>query len=212
LDGWAEKSYSQEGEDMILRRIFGNKGYGFYVDVGAHHPKRFSNTYYFYKKGWRGINIDAMPGSMALFSKLRSKDINLETPIGIGQENIDFYVFDEPALNGFDEKLSKSRDANTTYKIKEVIVLNPRMLKDVLAEYLPSGVQIDFMTIDVEGLDMEVLQSNDWEKYRPEVVLVETLELSLDELQINQIHQFMCNVDYRLYAKAVNTVIYKRFS
>jgi len=55
LDGYALKSYSQEGEDMILRRIFERQSTGFYVDVGAHHPKRFSNTYFFYKKGWSGI-------------------------------------------------------------------------------------------------------------------------------------------------------------
>jgi len=70
FDGYALKSYSQEGEDMILRRLFEKQNTGFYVDVGAHHPKRFSNTFFFYKKGWRGINIDAMPNSMSLFNKL----------------------------------------------------------------------------------------------------------------------------------------------
>jgi hypothetical protein len=71
FDGYAIKSYSQEGEDMILQRIFENQPCGFYVDVGAHHPKRFSNTYFFYKKGWRGINIEAMVGSRQLFNKMR---------------------------------------------------------------------------------------------------------------------------------------------
>ena len=60
--------YSQEGEDMILGKIFSGQKHGFYVDVGAHHPLRFSNTYLFYLKGWRGINIDAMPGSMVACS------------------------------------------------------------------------------------------------------------------------------------------------
>jgi len=71
LDKYALKSYSQEGEDMILRRIFEDNETGFYVDVGAHHPARFSNTNYFYKRGWRGLNIDAMPGSMSKFKKYR---------------------------------------------------------------------------------------------------------------------------------------------
>lgn len=78
------KSYSQEGEDMILSRIFGDKKNGFYVDVGAHHPFRFSNTYLFYKRGWLGINIDAMPGSMRLFDRFRKNDINIESAIGGG--------------------------------------------------------------------------------------------------------------------------------
>src|SRR5262249_32770188 len=81
LGEFATKSYSQEGEDMILNRIFGEKKSGFYVDVGAYHPKRFSNTYFFYKKGWRGINIDAMPGSMKPFNAKRNRDINVETPV-----------------------------------------------------------------------------------------------------------------------------------
>src|SRR6186713_1276577 len=77
FDKYYSISYSQEGEDLILKRFFSEKSGGFYVDVGAHHPKRFSNTYMFYKEGWSGINIDAMPGSMKLFNKVRSKDINL---------------------------------------------------------------------------------------------------------------------------------------
>lgn len=69
LNGFYTKSYSQEGEDMVLNRYFQGKNSGFYVDIGAHHPKRFSNTYFFYKKAWCGINIDAMLGSMDRFKK-----------------------------------------------------------------------------------------------------------------------------------------------
>src|SRR5690242_3324544 len=71
LRGWAVKSYSQEGEDRILHSIFETVADGFYVDIGAHHPKRFSNTYLFYQRGWRGINVDAMPGSMVRFKRVR---------------------------------------------------------------------------------------------------------------------------------------------
>jgi hypothetical protein len=74
-------SYAQEGEDMVLRRIFEDQPLGFYVDVGAHHPVRFSTTYFFYRRGCRGINIDATPGSMDAFRRLRPRDINLEVAI-----------------------------------------------------------------------------------------------------------------------------------
>src|SRR5829696_7661265 len=80
-DAYSRKSYSQEGEDLILERIFLEQKKGFYVDVGAHHPKRFSNTFLFYKLGWFGINIDAMPGSMSAFESARPRDINLEVAI-----------------------------------------------------------------------------------------------------------------------------------
>src|SRR5688500_1685041 len=74
VDQHAELSYALEGEDMVLRRLFEGKTRGFYVDVGAHHPRRFSNTYYFYRRARRGINIDAAPGSMEAFNRDRSRD------------------------------------------------------------------------------------------------------------------------------------------
>lgn len=109
FNSYATQSYSQEGEDIILRRIFECKTNGFYIDVGAHHPKRFSNTYLFYKKGWNGINIDAMPGSMVLFRKLRSRDINIEAAITNEKREMSFFMFDEPALNTFDKDLATER-------------------------------------------------------------------------------------------------------
>ncbi|ETD27688.1 hypothetical protein [Helicobacter canis] len=80
-------SYSIEGEDRIVRALLWQKhDKGFYVDVGAHHPFRFSNTYLFYTQGWSGINIDATPGSMKAFNKYRPRDINLEVGVGMGRK------------------------------------------------------------------------------------------------------------------------------
>ena len=127
---WINYSYSQEGEDMVLQRIFAQKEYGFYIDVGAHHPKRFSNTYLFYKKGWRGINIDALPGSMDLFNKVRPNDINLEVGIGYKEEELNYYMFNESALNSFSKKLSQNRDkAQDSYFIKNVIKVGTKTIE-----------------------------------------------------------------------------------
>lgn len=89
------KSFSQEGEDVILQDLFLKKKKGTYIDIGAHHPKRFSNTYFYYRRGWRGINIDAQPGSMNLFNIYRKKDINIECGIGLESGNLDYYIFDK---------------------------------------------------------------------------------------------------------------------
>ena len=91
----ALKSYSQEGEDMILRRLFEKQQTGFYVDVGAHHPKRFSNTYLFYKRGWRGINIDLNPLTIELFNFCRREDININSAISDVEEIKKLYFIDE---------------------------------------------------------------------------------------------------------------------
>ncbi|WP_373526227.1 hypothetical protein [Nostoc sp.] len=95
-------SHSQFGEDMVVRFLTNDSTLGFYVDIGAHHPVYISNTYHFYSKGWRGINIDAIPGSMDVFKVLRPKDINLELCLSpLEGEEIDFFIFDRPAFNTF---------------------------------------------------------------------------------------------------------------
>lgn len=210
LDSHALKSYSQEGEDMILRRIFENKQNGFYIDVGAHHPKRFSNTYFFYKKGWRGINIDAMPGSMDAFNKVRPRDINVEQPISDEQLTLTYYAFNEPALNGFSKRLSDSRNGMTNYNVIFTKELETKTLDLVLEEYLPNNIkEIDFLTIDVEGLDFQVLKSISLAKYQPKIILVEILGSSLSELHDNEITCYLESQEYKMYAKAMNTVIFR---
>lgn len=209
LDGYALKSYSQEGEDMILRRIFERQSTGFYVDVGAHHPKRFSNTYFFYKKGWVGINVDAMPGSMNFFEKIRPRDINIEIPISSKKQVLTYYAFNEPALNGFSKEISEARDGLNNYKIEFTKDIETSTLEEVLDENLPSNQAIDFLSIDVEGLDFDVIKSINIKKYRPRVILVEILGSSLSDLQQDPIYKFLIDEDYALYAKAVNTVIFK---
>ena len=111
-----QHSFSQEVEELVLARIFEGHKPVFYVDVGAHHPTRFSNTSFFYRRGWSGINIDAMPGSMKAFKSLRSRDVNLEIPVCEKETMLKYYMFNEPALNSFDRSLSLSRQ-NETYKI-----------------------------------------------------------------------------------------------
>jgi FkbM family methyltransferase len=208
-DTWAIPSWSQEGEDMILRRIFEKKENGFYVDVGAHHPKRFSNTYFFYKRGWRGINVDAMPGSMKLFSKLRRRDKNIEVGISSKEGYLDYYIFNEPALNGFSKEISNDRDKKSgKYNILDIKNVRVTTLAAILEEHLPVNKKIDFLSIDVEGLDVEVLESNDWNKFRPKVVLVELIGLGLNDILTHTATLFLHKKGYILYAKCVHSVFY----
>ena len=209
FDSYALKSYSQEGEDMILRRLFEKQKTGFYVDVGAHHPKRFSNTYFFYKLGWRGINIDAMPGSMTAFNRMRPRDINIEKPVSNKKQLLTYYAFNEPALNGFSKELSEERDGKGSYFVKFTKDIETSTLEEILDNNLPKVQSIDFLSIDVEGLDFNVLKSTNLEKYHPKVILVEILNSSLADIQVSKIYKFLTDAGYEFYAKAVNTVIFK---
>lgn len=207
LDGYAIKSYSQEGEDMILKRLFGGQKFGFYVDVGAHHPKRFSNTYYFYKKGWSGINIDAMPGSMIAFDKFRPRDINIEKPISDKKQILTYYAFNEPALNTFSKELAVEYEKEN-YFIKFTRDIETTTLEDILDRNLPRNQDIDFLSVDVEGLDLMVLRSNNFEKYKPKIVLIEILGNSFSEIENNKIADYLRQYGYSIYAKTVNTVFF----
>jgi len=204
-------SYSQEGEDLILNRFLNNKENGFYVDVGAHHPRRFSNTYSFYKKGWRGVNIDALPGSMVAFNEERPNDINLEIGISKKETELLYYMFNEPALNTFSETEAIKKDGLQNYKIIEKRKVNTYQLKQVLDKHLVSNQKIDFMTIDVEGLDLEVVESNDWKKYRPSFLLVEDLNKNslVDLTSKSDLYKFLIINDYILVAKTFNTLFFK---
>ncbi|MFD0793247.1 FkbM family methyltransferase [Mucilaginibacter litoreus] len=205
-------SYSQEGEDMVLRSFYeGKKNYkGFFVDVGAHHPYRFSNTLYFYKKGWRGINIEPTPGAIKAFNIFRRKDINLNIGISRLKDKLSFYCFNEPALNGFSKEISLERNnAATKYKIIKEVSIETWPLKDVFDTYLPKNQQIDFLTIDVEGFDLAVLQSNSWEKYRPMYIAVED-RMNLESLLESEVYSFLKKQGYQLVAKTLRTLFFKQ--
>lgn len=208
--GYAQKSYSQEGEDMILMRIFKGQKEGFYVDVGAFHPQISSNTYGFYKKGWHGINIDATPGSMQLFNKIRPRDINIEKPISDKKEKMIFNVFNAPNMNTFSSELSDERNGLRNYRKISEIRLDSYTLSEILDEFLPSGQQIDFLSIDVEGLDFKVLNSNNWQKYRPKVVVIELLKTKLDDIFKDKVYSYLVSQGYSLFAKAYYSIIFLR--
>jgi FkbM family methyltransferase len=209
FDGYASKFYSQEGEDMILRSIFYGRDFGFYVDVGAHHPKRFSNTYFFYKLGWQGINLDPLPGCMDGFRKQRPRDISLELAISDKKEKLTYYLFDEPAFNGFSKNISEERNGKTGCRVVSKLIFETRTLAEILELYLPTNQEIDFLSIDVEGYELKVLRSNDWQRYSPEIVLIEILDTELSEVANNPVYQFMINQGYRLFAKLVKTYVFQ---
>lgn len=205
------KSYSQDGEDMILKSIYeGKKGHkGFFVDIGAHHPVRYSNTLFFYKRGWKGINVEPTPSAIKPFNVFRRRDINLNIGVGEFKDSLTFYCFNEPALNSFSKEVSERIVRETPkYKIVKEVKIDVLPLSEVFDRYLPQGTKIDFLTIDVEGLDFEVLKSNNWDKYKPDVILVEE-SLNVDELGNSVIYPYLKERGYVFFAKTLRTCIYR---
>lgn len=206
-----QRAYSQEGEDLVLLRFFENarSRKGFYVDIGAHHPSRFSNTKLFYDFGWRGISIDARPGFADEFLRVRPEDVAIEAAVAQSAGELTYYMFDEPALNGFDPQLSADRHHHSPYKIVGTQSVKMKRLDTILETNLPSAVQIDFMSIDVEGLDLEVVMSNDWNRFRPRFVLVEIFGKSLSDVLQTDTVRFMATHDYVPVSRTRHTVFFE---
>ena len=193
---------------MILRSIFARypEFYpGFYVDVGAHHPKRFSNTCHFYERGWRRINIDPIPGGARLFARHRPQDVFLDIGVSNCEGEMTYYMYGEPALNTFCQD-TVERSSNKVLANKKVKTLP---LSKILDVWLPKGRVIDYLTVDVEGFSMEVLGSNDWNRYRPRVVLVEEMSVrSFDDIASLEIDVFMSRHDYLVISRIPSALIY----
>lgn len=195
-------SFSQSGEDMILNTILCSVKKGFFVDVGANNPWIQSNTCFFYKKGWRGINIDALPGSMNVFKKVRKRDINLEYAISDSEQELTYYMFKPSFYNSFNKE-TKNVHPDKFIGSKQIKTVR---LDLVLDKYLPN-CPIDFMSVDVEGLDFNVLNSNNWERYRPKIVLIEHKAFKAN-INDTEIGKFLVERGYTPYCYSPSNVFF----
>jgi FkbM family methyltransferase len=207
-----EHYYSQDGEDVVLRAFYEGKCDGFYVDIGAHHPLRFSNTQLFYENGWTGLNIDANPKSIKEFNKIRHRDINVEIGVSDASGKMEYYSFTEPALNSFDKTLAQER-IDGGWILKEIIKVPVTTINDILNKYLPENKHIDFMTIDVEGLEYRIIQSLDFVKYAPDFFLIEELGYVSEDFmkyRTAKIYALLRQKGYSVVAKTMRTVIFRK--
>jgi len=192
-------SFSQSGEDYNVRNIFKEKRDGFYVDIGAYHPFNVSNTvllYLFYN--WKGINIDAMPGSMETFRKYRKRDINLEFAVSSQQEELTYYIIDETStMNTFSREFLEEN--NVLELVQKEIKINAYPLSEILDKYLPADKNIDLLNIDVESMELKVLQSNNWEKYRPKCIIMEFSGNRISEIETSATGKLLKELGYELW-------------
>jgi FkbM family methyltransferase len=203
------KSYSQCGEDLILDFLFKSKGIDFptYIDIGAHHSTYLSNTYFFYNAGSTGICIEP---DITLFEKIknsRTRDICLN--IGIGETDgaiSSFYIMDIATLNTFSAEEAERMEREFGHSIKQIVEIPIRNINVIMEEY---QMKPDFISIDVEGLDLLILKTIALDKVRPKAFVIETVQYSLNNTgtKISKIQEYMLAKGYLIYADTwVNTI------
>ncbi len=213
LEKHIHTSYAQSGEDRIISFLFDwiQIKSPTYLDVGAHHSSWLSNTYLFYKNGSSGVCIEPDPYLFSEIKSKRNRDICLNVGIGSGaQEMADFYVMTSRSLNTFSREDALRCQETQNFgkqKIEKIIKVPLRTINEVMREHCSSGVNL--VSIDVEGLDSEIVQSFDFSKYQPEVFCIETLRYDENGiLQKNhELINFMKEKEYSVYGETyINTI------
>lgn len=168
-------SWSQGGEDIALQSIFSGRTKGTYLDIGAHHPNRFSVTRHLYQRGWNGVNVDANQALIGEFQKVRTRDTNLCFAIGL-KEIYEFTIFNEPAISTVNPNW-KARFVSEQNEIDRIEIVSGKKLRTIYDEFFPSD-PVDLLTVDAEGADCEVLQSMEFDNLEtsrfPRYLLLET--------------------------------------
>jgi FkbM family methyltransferase len=199
LDPWAATSYAQTGEDRIIATLLGDT-IGFYVDVGCHHPIRYSNTFELYKRGWRGINVDASSKLIELFRRVRPRDVSVCAVISSSARHVVFTEFDDEAVSSVSEEhVARWRSQRTIVSERHAVT---RTLNDVLSTS-DAPPRFDLLSIDVEGHDFEVLSSLDLDVYRPKLIVIEMHDFPLREPHHSKTWSHLAANGYELIGYAV---------
>ncbi len=208
-----KRSWSQCGEDLITRFIFDTLRIPAptYLDIGAHHPTRLNNTNIFYAQGSRGVNIEPDPELFSAFLPARPRDTNLNIGIGEHAGEMDFYVMSVRTLNTFSAVEAHAIEREGKVRIERVVGLPVLPVNAVLEKHCSTG--LDFLSLDVEGLDLAILRGMDFSCFRPKVVCVETITYSEQRggKKIPEIEAVMIDNGYFAYADThINTIFVDR--
>jgi FkbM family methyltransferase len=197
-------SYAQNFEDVMLWRALKHIEHGFYIDVGAAWPVQDSVTKYFYDKGWRGINIEPNPELFQLLQQERLRDINLQVALGNSTGKAKFQIIANPGLSTLVKDIAKKHESDLGYGLHEVEV-DVVTLQAVCSQYVPSGSEIMFLKIDVEGFEKEAIEGNDWQRYRPWIILVESTKPMSQEETYNHWEYILLDNNYlHVYSDGLN--------
>jgi FkbM family methyltransferase len=174
-----QTSYAQCGEDLIVAYLFQLRGIKIptCLDIGAYHPHFANNTYRFHLMGSRVVNIDANPAAIAMFSAERKSDTNLNIGVGVRRGEFDFFIMEDEALNTFSSEEKESLIA-MGHTLKKIIRIPVQPINEILQTYFADG--LDFLSIDAEGVDFDIVRALDFQQHAPKVICIETINYTTD--------------------------------
>ena len=177
--------YSFGGIDNLIQQIFKSQKKGIYIDIGCGHPIKNNNTYLLYKKGWKGINIDLDPDNINLFNVSRPKDDNINIAVSnkVGEAELYFYHKKSP-INTIDKKTSDYQKA----QVSDIKKVKTDTLNNIINNSKYDKMKFNLLSIDVEGHELQVLKGFDFNKYKPDVIVVEFLDLSSKKLEVKNLN------------------------
>jgi len=200
--------YSQWGEDQFINEFFKDKGDGIYLDIGCFHPVMYSNTCLLHRKGWWGINIDINPTSIDLFNIARPKDINLCTTINENKETFKVY-YDDPfsPVNTLDKQFYENLENKHNNNEKKLTV-ESKSMKEILNISKIDG-SIDFINLDVEGMDYKILKNIDLKQLKPKLISIETHNVDgLKSKDFESIVRLMKESSFSIYKRVGPTTLF----
>jgi FkbM family methyltransferase len=208
LSKCSSRFFSQFGEDAALPFFVGKQKSGFFVDVGCFHPRKYSNTYLLYRRGWRGINVDLDEIKIDAFKLDRSEDWNVCAAVSDTARTVECHSLGTWALFSSLEKAEAEKEARARNLQVKVRSVQTRTLDNIIFESPFREMPINLLSIDTEGHDLNVLKSISFEKYKPGIILLETHAADVEELQRAEFHQFLSDRGYRLVNWIGLTVVY----
>lgn len=208
----AQPSFSQAGEDQVVRYLFYvlRITQPTYLDIGTNHPFIGNNTYYFYLRGSKGVCIEPDPDYYSLIKKSRARDIVLQA--GIGRDGISeelLYIFPKPyhGWNTFSPEEAHKRQEDSGIAFTKTLKVPLLSINAVMEEYFDPHP--NFISLDVEGMDLDILRSLDFNRFKPEVICVETISFSTrnQEEKLNDIIDYLVRQGYFVFGDTrINTI------
>jgi FkbM family methyltransferase len=189
-----ELSYTQNMEDYHLSLAFAGQSTGTYIDVGGGHPIADNVSFWFYERGWHGVVVEPQPELAALSARLRPRDLTVCGVVGRTSGEIDFHVVDR--LHGLSTTVEHLARKAQAFGAGYATVRMPAMTLEELCERHDLGA-IDFLKIDVEGGEADVLAGGDWRRFRPKAIVVEAVQPGSNEPAWGEWEPFLLAQGYR---------------